>query len=323
MYSLDDIKVVLKNPEQVKHFIEWHGETACVCYNTNPKYANKVGESVVNDRHFSGSRGNYFIFEIECPRFTADQIMRHEVGTFKNCQSQRYVDMDDNFSIYVPPTVMNEEKLRKEYERYEEQCKAQYKALRMAYNECGVTGEKANDLMRTMLPIGVEKLRKEYERYEEQCKAQYKALRMAYNECGVTGEKANDLMRTMLPIGVKTKLVIGFTIEALENFMNKRLCTRADLPIRRVAYLMKNEVVKNEVEPRYEHLLQPQCKRLLYCPEKHSCNLYPTKTELQHTIELGYQKLFELKEDNVRDYYIALRNIVVIYIQLKQSYSIP
>ena len=250
MYSLDDIKVVLKNPEQVKHFIEWHGETACVCYNTNPKYANKVGESVVNDRHFSGSRGNYFIFEIECPRFTADQIMRHEVGTFKNCQSQRYVDMDDNFSIYVPPTVMNEEKLRKEYERY-----------------------------------------------EEQCKAQYKALRMAYNECSVTGEKANDLMRTMLPIGVKTKLVIGFTIEALENFMNKRLCTRADLPIRRVAYLMKNEVVKNEVEPRYEHLLQPQCKRLLYCPEKHSCNLYPTKTELQHTIELGYQKLFELKEE--------------------------
>ena len=37
-------------------------------------------------------------------------------------------------------------------------------------------------------------------------------------------------MRTLLPIGVTTKLRIGFDIEALTHFMNKRLCTRADEP---------------------------------------------------------------------------------------------
>lgn len=248
MYSLDDFKVTLKNPEEVKHFVRWHGETACICYNTNPKFAERVGESVIADRHFSGSRGYYFIFEIECPRFTADQIMRHDIGTFKNCQSQRYVDMDDNFSIYVPPQVMADENLQAVYREF-----------------------------------------------ERQCKSMYEIARIEMNWRHIKGEKANDLMRTMLPIGVKTKLVMGFTIEALENFMNKRLCTRADLPIRKVACLMKEEVIK--VEPRYEHLLVPQCKKLMYCPEKHSCGSYPTKSELKETITLGYEKRFEIKEE--------------------------
>lgn len=247
MYSLNDFKVTLLNKEEVKNFIKNHGVIACICYDTPEKYAERVGLSCLKEGHTSGSRGDFFKFEIECPRFTADQIMRHEQGVFKNCQSQRYVDMDDNFEIYAPPRVMHDEKLCKEYERY-----------------------------------------------EEQCKAHYKVLRACYDDYGVSGEAANDLMRTMLPIGVKTKLRIGFTIEALIHFMEKRLCTRADLPIRTIANIMKEEVL--EVEPRYEELFQPQCKKLMYCPEKHSCHMYPTRMEIEDVIELGYQKLIELRD---------------------------
>lgn len=238
MYTIDDIKVTLLNGDEVKNFIFNHGSIACVCYNTPKKFANKVGESCLVEGHTSGSRGDYFKFEIVCPRFCADQIMRHFIGTFYNCQSQRYVDMDDDFSIYVPPTVLNDESIVNSY------------AL-----------------------------------YERQCKEMYKVVRNQMDDLGIKGEKANDLMRTMLPIGVKTKLVAGFDIEALIHFCHKRLCVRADLPIRKVAEMMRDLVIA--IEPRYADLLVPQCRNLLYCPEKHGCKMYPSKEEVQNLIKLG------------------------------------
>ena len=231
MYTINDIKVELMNPEDVKKFIHNHGVFACQCYNTPEKFAERVGMSCLKEGHTSGSRADMFKFRIKCPRFCGDQIMRHSVGTAINCQSQRYVDMDDNFSIYVPPQVYNDEVLRKAYQEYEDNCRLQYKAIRLIMTANGVTGEKANDLMRTMLPIGV--------------------------ECNIT---------------------MGFTVEALIHFMHKRLCVRADAPIRKVAQLMKEAVL--EVEPRYEELFVPQCENLLYCPEKHSCGKYGSKDDL-------------------------------------------
>ena len=234
MYSLDDIKVTLLNPDEVQHFIRNHGYIACICYDTDERFAERVGENCLKSGHLSGSRGDYFKFEIECPRFTADQIMRHEQGVFKNCQSQRYVDMD-NFECYVSPVIMHDPELRVIYGQFERATQDEYKRIR--------------------------------EEIEKR---------------GLKGEKANDLMRTLLPIGVKTKLRIGFDIEALMHFMNKRLCVRADEPIRRVAQLMKKEVL--EVEPRYAEYLVPQCQAMMYCPEHKGCGAYPSKEELKKLI---------------------------------------
>lgn len=239
MYSLNDIKVTLLNPDEAKNFIRNHGRVACVCYDTDEKYAERVGEKCLDSGHTSGSRGDYFVFEIECPRFTADQIMRHEQGVFKNCQSQRYVDMD-NFDCYVSPVVAKHRKLKSLY---------------------------AASIETTQL-----------------C---YKYLRIELERLGITGEEANDIMRTLLPIGVPTKLRIGFDIEALIHFMNKRLCVRADEPIRQVAKLMKKEVLA--VEPRYAKYLVPQCQSMLYCPEHKGCGAYISKKELQEIIK-DYKK---------------------------------
>lgn len=240
MYSIDDIKVELINAEEVKNFIKNHGIFACQCYMTPEKYAERVGLSCLKEGHTSGSRADMFKFRIYCPRYCADQIMRHSVGTAINCQSQRYVDMDDNFSIYAPPQVMN-------------------------------------DPMTEIL----------YKQYEGLCKDQYSQIRGYMTEHNITGEEANDLMRTMLPIGVGCNLTMGFTIEALIHFMHKRLCVRADLPIRTVAKLMKEAVLA--VEPRYAELFIPQCQADMYCPEKHGCGAYPSKEEVQRLIELGKQ----------------------------------
>ena len=229
MYSIDDIKVTLINKDEVKEFIKKHGEVATVCYNTPIKYAEKVGLSCLNSGHLSGSRGNYFLFEIECPRYTADQIMRHEVGVFKNCQSQRYVDID-KIEIYVSPRVMKDSDLRYHYKHYEELINTYYKGI-------------INDASK-LFP-----------------------------------GKINDLVRTLLPIGVKCTLRIGFTLEALINFCGKRLCMRADEVIRRVAILMRDEVLS--VEPRYSDYLKIQCESMLFCPEKETCGYKPKKDDLE------------------------------------------
>ena len=234
MYELNDIKVTLLNPDEVKHFIRNHGYMACVCYDTDERYAERVGLNCLESGHLSGSRGDFFKFEIECPRFTADQIMRHEQGVFKNCQSQRYVDMD-NFECYIPPVVAENRKI--------------------------------NSLYRASI---------------ETTQLCYKYIRIELERQGITGEKANDLMRTLLPIGVPTKLRIGFDIEALIHFMNKRLCVRADEPIRQVAKLMRDEVLS--VEPRYAEYLVPQCQAMMYCPEHKGCGAYPSKEELKKLI---------------------------------------
>ena len=151
MYSLDDIRVDLLNPYEVKNFIHNHGIFACQCYMTPEKYAEKVGMSCLREGHTSGSRADMFKFRIFCPRYCADQIMRHSVGTAINCQSQRYVAMDDNFSIYVPPKVMADDMLRQVYEDFEYECKKKYNQVRLLMEDRGIKGEKANDLMRTML----------------------------------------------------------------------------------------------------------------------------------------------------------------------------
>ena len=240
MYTINDIKVELLNPEEVKNFIKNHGIFACECYQTPEKFAERVGLSCLKEGHTSGSRADMFKFRIHAPRYTCDQIMRHSIGTAINCQSQRYVDMDDNFSIYIPPKVEDDIILKQVYKDYEDECRKRYKNIR--------------DLM---------------------------------NCCEITGEQANDLMRTMLPIGVACNLTMGFTIEALIHFMNKRLCLRADEPIRKVAMEMREVVL--EAEPRYAELLVPQCKSLMYCPEKHGCGMYPNKKDIMELIQLGYQ----------------------------------
>ena len=249
MYTIDDIKVELLNPEEVKQFIKNHGIFACECYQTPEKFAERVGLSCLKEGHTSGSRADMFKFRIHAPRYTCDQIMRHSIGTAINCQSQRYVDMDDNFSIYIPPQVED---------------------------------DPVTDIL--------------YRQYEGLCKDQYKQIREYMTQQGITGEKANDLMRTMLPIGVACNLTMGFTIEALIHFMNKRLCLRADEPIRKVAQEMKKVVLA--VEPRYSDLLVPQCKQMMYCPEKHSCGMYPGKDEIMEFIKIGYEYKKGLDEYN-------------------------
>lgn len=238
MFSIKDFKVTLLNKDEVSQFVKRHGEVAAICYNTNEKFATQVGESVLKTRHFSGSRGDYFKFKFEnVPRDLIDQAVRHDVGTFKNVQSFRYVNKE-GFNIYEAPEVTNDEVLSEIFAEFEYQANTYY----------------SNAIKRL-------------------------------NELGYSGEKANQIARHMIPIGTESAFVMGFTLEALINFMNKRLCVRAEKPIRELAKLMKKEVL--EIAPIYAPYLVAICDDILYCPEgKHSCGKRMTKEKLLDALRI-------------------------------------
>ena len=63
MFTSKDFKVELINKEDVKTYIKRHGRFGAVCYNTDEKYAESVGETCLESGHLSGSRHLYFEFK--------------------------------------------------------------------------------------------------------------------------------------------------------------------------------------------------------------------------------------------------------------------
>lgn len=240
------MKVTLLNSDRVKDFLKEWGEFACECYNTDKKYAERVGLSCLKDGHFSGSRTFYFIFRIEdIDRGTAEQLLRHEIGVrsfdkslsidptmmAKNMKSFRYVDVaKDGISYTTPPIIEGDPELK------------------YLFDKC--------------MSI-----------VEDYHKALFIKLQEKHPE--LKGEAVIENVNALLPRATNTSLVIGFTIEALIELMHKRLCTRTQDVHRKVAIAIKKEVV--EYLPVLKEFLVPQCEYLTWCPEKKSCGLKPKK----------------------------------------------
>ena len=117
MFTLKDFKVTLKNPKEVKEFVKKHGEFAAVCYNTDTKYAEKVGESCLQSGHLSGSRHLYMVFELKnIPRSAVDQIVRTTQGFVTNVQSLRYCNKDGKINLYIDEKILENSNLIKAIE---------------------------------------------------------------------------------------------------------------------------------------------------------------------------------------------------------------
>lgn len=156
MFTINDFKVELKNPEEVKNFVKRHGEFSKVCYDTPKEKAEKVGEHCLESGHLSGSRHLYMVFELEnVPRSLIDQLVRHEQGVVKNVQSLRYCNKEEDVNIYAAPEVMKDVYLRAEIIEIEQIIRKSYENIQIALKDIGVTGEKANEIARTILPIGI------------------------------------------------------------------------------------------------------------------------------------------------------------------------
>ena len=156
MFTIDDFKVKLVNGEEVKNFIKKHGEFAAICYNTPKEKAEAVGLHCLKSGHFSGSRHLHFVFELEnVPRSAVDQIVRHNIGFVTNVQSLRYCNKDGKVSIYMAPELANNPYMIKTIQDQENIVNAQYNYIQSYLEEGHIKGEKANEIARTILPIGI------------------------------------------------------------------------------------------------------------------------------------------------------------------------
>lgn len=258
------MRIEIINKEELLNLYENHGMFACTCYDTDDKYADKVGKSCNESQHMSGSRCEYIKFRLyDIDRGNAEQLMRHEIGVsydeidkyaysdriemlidvnpsaiVKNMQSFRYVDKNE-FSYTIPTTITKSQRALFEYEKLMNQIDVTRKVIRDILVEEGVCDYK----------------------------------------------QAVEDANFVLPRATNLTLTIGFTPEALLHFMHKRLCTRSQEFIRKVAIKMKAEV--NGILPEFATQLMPHCQHLLWCPEnkRQTCGAYPSKDELKEIIE--------------------------------------
>jgi len=147
------MKVELLNKDEVADLFEHYGRTASVCYDTKTNTPEKIGRHCMNSGHFSGSRSRYFEFLItDCPRFTIDQAVRHEIGVCKNVQSFRYVDKH-SFMYEVPVEIIDNDELLNKYNQHMISTIELYTDIQSYVLEKTHSNERANEQARYVLPM--------------------------------------------------------------------------------------------------------------------------------------------------------------------------
>lgn len=253
--------VEILNPEVLKYLYHNHGEFACVCYDTDPKYADRVGDACQRSGHMSGSRCEYIKFKISgIDRGTAEQILRHEIGVDPDISCiDSYADLSmKNTDVSPDQIVKNMASFR-----YIDKTGFDYavpKSIEMTPD--------ASKLYYEIMTL-IDKYRS--------------LIKEALMETGIFESRAAQDANMVLPRATTTSLVIGFTPEALIHFCHKRLCSRAQEFIHEVAHQIKFEVMK--YNQRFSDELVPHCEYLLWCPEgEKGCGRKPTRAELSEQL---------------------------------------
>lgn len=123
-----------------------------------------------------------------------------------------------------------------------------------------------------------------------------------YNELLRLGLNPEDA-RMVLPNACKTTIMVTMNLRALGNFMQERLCGRAQWEIRKCARLMKEEVLKVLTEEQAEyfktHWLVPKCEThsVPFCEEKNSCGYHKTLTDIFNEYKNSFNKIEEKIDD--------------------------
>lgn len=263
------MEVTILNPDELKDLYRNHGVFACTCYDTPEKYADKVGRSCEKSGHMSGSRCEYIKFRItDVDRGTAEQCMRHEIGVdfpYWNMDNWSFADYSEQVKDVSPDQIIKN--------------MGSFRYI-----------DKSNFAYTTPKEIKEdENLKVIYDDLMAVIRYTRDEIKKSLEQSGVNPKRANECVNFLLPRATESTLTIGFTPEALIQFMHKRLCNRAQPEIRRLAIKMKQAV--KEVNEDFANELVPHCAHLMWCPEgKMSCGAYPLKNEVKELIESGKKK---------------------------------
>jgi len=121
----------------------------------NDKEKERFIKKVVESGHESPLEHVKFTFAIEgVSRALTHQLVRHRIASYSQ-QSQRYIKKE-NFEYVIPPSIKEDNILRKECIRIMEELQAGYNKILKRFEEKEITGERANQDARYILPQAVE-----------------------------------------------------------------------------------------------------------------------------------------------------------------------
>lgn len=147
------MNVTILNPDHAKELFYWWGMASKVCYDTKTNNPTAIGKHCMKSGHFSGSRSQYILFQVDdCPRFTIDQIVRHEEGVMKNVQSFRYVGKN-SFAYEIPVEIKDNEGLLQSYLKHMFSAICLYNNIQSYVYEKTNSHERANEQARYVLPM--------------------------------------------------------------------------------------------------------------------------------------------------------------------------
>jgi thymidylate synthase (FAD) len=122
---------------------------------TDDKKKEEFIKRIVASGHESPLEHVKFTFAVEgVSRALTHQLVRHRIASYSQ-QSQRYVKEND-FSYIIPPLIKKNKKSREEFLEVVKRTQQGYNKLLKFLKKEGVTGEKANQDARFLLPQGAE-----------------------------------------------------------------------------------------------------------------------------------------------------------------------
>ena len=259
------MKIEIINAEELQNLYLNHGLFACTCYDTSDKYAEKVGKSCNKEGHWSGSRTEYIKFRIyDIDRGTAEQMMRHEIDIdYDNIDKYSF---NDKIEILIDINPNNIVKNMQSFRYVDKNEFTYYIPSNINKSERALN---AYNLIMKNIDIARKEIRE---------------ILIQENICDI--KQAVEDANFVLPRATNLTLTIGFTPEALIQFMWKRLCIRSQEPIRKVALEMKKII--HDILPEFaENQLVPHCQHLLWCPEgkNRTCGAYPNKETVKNYIK--------------------------------------
>lgn len=113
-------------------------------------------EKLVKMGHMTPIEHASFTFAIEgISRACSHQLVRHRLASYSQ-QSQRYVSEERGFDYIIPPSIKEDEELKKTFIAFMEEAQRTYNVMVKGLNKQGIEGESANQDARFVLPNAAE-----------------------------------------------------------------------------------------------------------------------------------------------------------------------
>lgn len=213
----------------------------------------KLVQQVLNSGHSSIAEHCYFTFCIEgVSRSLTHQLVRHRAGIVFSQQSQRYVEIKEDYNnLKGGDTPLNEDNYKERTDFIE----ILDKYFVWDHNN--------------------------YAQFHSLLQSLYCYLYQV-QEMGIKPEDA----RQVLPNATKTNITMSCNLRELMHMCNLRLCTRAQLEIRQLFQAIVKEV--KEKDERLASLLVPTCEVHNMCFEHKCCGRKPALKDVMSVYNQEY-----------------------------------